>query len=114
MRQVINAPEAEADIYGIARHIAEDDIEAAYRFIENIYEKGQLLATHPYMGRLRDDLAENLRSFPVGPFVIFYRPITSGIEVARGIRGGPSPQDRQGRPVHPLAVRLRRRSAPAA
>lgn len=87
MRQVINAPEAEADIYGIARHIAEDDIEAAYRFIETIYEKSQLLATHPQMGRLREDLAENLRSFPVGPFVIFYRSIPSGIEVVRVLRG---------------------------
>jgi toxin ParE1/3/4 len=87
MRRVINAPEAEADIYGIARHIAEDDIEAACRFIETIYEKIQLLATHPQMGRLREELAENLRSFPVGPFVIFYRPISSGIEVARVLRG---------------------------
>ena len=35
------------------------------------------------MGRQRDELAPTLRSFPVGRYVIFYRSIEGGIEVAR-------------------------------
>ncbi|MBF0178064.1 MAG: type II toxin-antitoxin system RelE/ParE family toxin [Magnetococcales bacterium] len=39
------------------------------------------------VGRPRDDLAPNLRSFAVGRYVIFYREATSGIEVLRFIHG---------------------------
>jgi toxin ParE1/3/4 len=88
VKRVIYAPEAEADIYAIARHIAgEGDLDAAYRFMETIDEKAALLATHPEMGRLRPDLAPHLRSFPVGPFVIFYRDEKGGLQVARVLRG---------------------------
>jgi len=87
MSRVIYAPEADADIYGIARHIAEHNLRAAYRFIDNIDEKSHLLATNPEIGRPREELAPRLRSFPIGPFVIFYRPIKAGIEVARVLRG---------------------------
>jgi toxin ParE1/3/4 len=31
------------------------------------------LATHPYLGRLRLDLRPDLRSFPAGQYVVFYR-----------------------------------------
>ncbi len=41
----------------------------------------------PYMGRQREELAARLRSFPVGSYVIFYRPIDDGIEVARILHG---------------------------
>jgi len=39
------------------------------------------------MGRLRDELADGLRSFPVGRYVIFYRPIPKGIEIVRVLHG---------------------------
>lgn len=88
MTRVIYAPEAEAEIYEIARHIAEEgDLAAAYRFIENIDETAHLIATQPEMGRKREELGPRLRSFPVGPFVIFYRTTKGGIEVARVLRG---------------------------
>ncbi len=48
MKRAIYAPEAEVDIYAIARHIAEEgNLDAAYRFIDTIEEKARLLATHP-------------------------------------------------------------------
>jgi toxin ParE1/3/4 len=39
------------------------------------------------MGRVRDELVPSLRSFPVGKYVIFYRPIENGIEIARILHG---------------------------
>jgi len=87
VHRVIYAPEAEADIVAIARRIAEDNLEAAERFIEMIDEKADLLATAPAMGRQRDELAQGLRSFPVGAYVIFYRVAKRGIEVARVLHG---------------------------
>ena len=42
-----------------------------------------MLAETPLAGRARDDLAVNLRSFPVGRYIIFYTPVSDGVEVVR-------------------------------
>jgi toxin ParE1/3/4 len=39
------------------------------------------------MGRHREELAAELRSFLVDNFVIFYRPMDGGIEVVRILHG---------------------------
>ncbi len=77
--------DAEADLDDIWAAIAKDNAVAADRFIDTVGEKCRLLATHSQMGQLRPELAPNLRSFVVGNYVIFYRPTTDGIEVARVI-----------------------------
>lgn len=87
MARVIYAPEAEADIWAIARRIAEENLGAAERFIELIDEKAELIATAPAMGRQRDELSRGLRSLPVGAYVIFYRKTKKGIQVARILHG---------------------------
>jgi toxin ParE1/3/4 len=35
------------------------------------------------MGRSRPELAPDLRSFPVGSYLIFYQPLDDGIEIIR-------------------------------
>jgi toxin ParE1/3/4 len=50
-------------------------------------EKCYLLAQSPAIGRLRSECASNLRRFPIGHYLIFYRPIDDGIAVARVLRG---------------------------
>lgn len=39
------------------------------------------------MGRKRDELLPLLRSFGVDDYLIFYRPIESGIEILRVVSG---------------------------
>ncbi len=39
------------------------------------------------MGRKREELAPLLRSFPVGNYVIFYRPASGGIQIIRVLHG---------------------------
>jgi toxin ParE1/3/4 len=52
----------------------EGSIEIADRLIDSITDRFFLLATHPYLGRNRDeDLRPGLRSFPSGEYVIIYR-----------------------------------------
>jgi toxin ParE1/3/4 len=46
-----------------------------------------LLSEFPGLGRPRDELAESLRSFPVGNYVIFYLPLGDGINVIRVLHG---------------------------
>lgn len=88
MKRVILAPEADCDLMEIARRIAKRNLPAAYRFIDRVYEIGELLARNPEMGRRRDELEPGLHSFPIGLFVLFYRRRRAGsIEVARILRG---------------------------
>ena len=87
MPDVIKASQAEEDLFEIWDHIAADSLIAADRFIEDVDEKLHLLAEQPLIGRTREELAPNLRSFPAGNYVIFYRPIENGVEIARVLEG---------------------------
>jgi len=40
------------------------------------------------IGRSRPELGENLRSFPVGNYLVFYVPRADGVDIARVIYGG--------------------------
>ena len=87
MPQVLRAPLAEQDLDEIWDFVANDNAAAADRLIDTIAEKCQILAGQPEMGQARPELAPRLRSFSVGNYVIFFRPIEDGIEVARVIHG---------------------------
>jgi toxin ParE1/3/4 len=78
---------ASEDLDEIWLFIAQDDPDAADRFIRTILSRFPTLASMPYIGRHREELSARLRSFPVGNYVIFYRPIDDGIEVARILHG---------------------------
>jgi toxin ParE1/3/4 len=65
---------AEADLDEIWFFIAVDNVAAADNFLDDIDKSCQLLAMEPDAGRLRPELAAQLRSFPVGRYVLFYRP----------------------------------------
>jgi toxin ParE1/3/4 len=83
MARVTRRPLAAADILDIWDHIAEDSLDQADRWIDKLDEKFGILATQPLMGRAREELAADLRSFPFGRYVIFYMPVQDGIDVVR-------------------------------
>ena len=87
MNQYRVSDEASADLEEIWIFIAQDDPDAADRFIRTIVSRFPKLASMPQMGRQRNDLASRLRSFPVGSYIIFYRPMDDGIEVVRVLHG---------------------------
>ena len=68
------APRAAADLDDIWYYIAKESgsIEVATRLIDSITDRFSLLASHPYLGRSRDDFGVACRSFPVGGYVIVY------------------------------------------
>jgi toxin ParE1/3/4 len=51
--------------------------------IDHIESTLKIIASGPGMGRKVEELAQNLRSFPMGSYLIFYRPIEDGIELIR-------------------------------
>ena len=69
------APEAEAELDNIWYYIARESgsLEIADRFVDSLTATFLLLASHPYIGRRRDDLRPGLRSFPMGNYLIVYR-----------------------------------------
>jgi toxin ParE1/3/4 len=87
MTRVRKRPAAEADLFDIALHIAEDSLAASERFLDSFNDKFKLLASAPEIGRLREELAPGLRSFPVGSYVVFYQPIKDGVEIVRVLHG---------------------------
>jgi toxin ParE1/3/4 len=66
---------AKKDLDEIWLYIARDSIDSATHFVEFLTEKFPLLASSPKMGRLREDLQKDLRSFPVKNYLIYYRPL---------------------------------------
>jgi toxin ParE1/3/4 len=87
MPVIIKRPRAQSDLAEIWDYIADDSEAQADAFVETIDQKFKALAVRPTMGRLRDKIEKALRSFPVGRYVIFYRPIPEGVEIIRVLHG---------------------------
>lgn len=87
MSTVQRTSRANDDLVAIALHIAQANPTAANTWLDTIGQKCRLLATMPEMGRLRSELATNLRSWAVGEHVIFYQPEPDGIMVVRVLHG---------------------------
>ena len=83
MPVIIKRPRAKSDLVEIWDYIAEDSEARADSFLDRIDKKFWILAQRPAIGRLRDELAESLRSFPVGRYIIFYIPLSNGVEIVR-------------------------------
>lgn len=78
---------AKTDLREIWRYVAVDNLDAADRLIETIYEEFELLRNRPKLGRKRDDLAPDLRSFPISSYLIFYRITENCIKIMRVLSG---------------------------
>ena len=87
MPSVVVRPRALADLADIWAYIAEDSVKHADRFAALINGQFRTLARQPHMGRSRPELATDLRSFPVGRYVILYLPLPKGVEIVRVLHG---------------------------
>jgi toxin ParE1/3/4 len=87
MPNLVVRPRALTDLAEIWAYIAEDSPERADAFADLLTTKLEALARRPRMGRLRPELAEDIRSFTVGRYVIFYGAISRRVEVVRVLHG---------------------------
>ncbi len=88
MSRVIYSLAAESDFLEITAFIARDKPEAAYRWVETMRKKCELLSENPEMGEKRHGFGvPGCRSHTVGNYVVFYRSIEDGIHVSRVIHG---------------------------
>lgn len=88
MSEVRFSAAAQSDLLDIVVFIARDNPCAAEDWLATIEERCELLADHPLTGELRPRFGvADCRSVAVGAYVIFFRPIQSGVEIARVVHG---------------------------
>ena len=78
---------AQEDIGEILTYITADNIDAAILFDDKLTEVFELLSNNKKIGRLRPELKEDLRSFPEGNYLIFYRIWAGEIAIVRVLHG---------------------------
>jgi toxin ParE1/3/4 len=83
LSRIVRSARALRDAEEIWGYITNDDPAAAIRQIERIDEKLRFLASAPPAGTRRSELGMDVRSFAVGNYLIFYRPIQDGIRLLR-------------------------------
>ena len=71
----------------IARQSADDSPDQADAFIGLVDGKFQALSRRPGLGRRRPELSPGIRSLAFGRFVVFYLPLSHGIEIVRVLHG---------------------------
>jgi toxin ParE1/3/4 len=85
--RVLSTVQAAEDLEDIWLNVAVDNVDAADKLLDTVGAAAALLAKQPLMGRARPELANDLRSWPVGRYLLFYLPLRDGIEVVRVLHG---------------------------
>jgi toxin ParE1/3/4 len=87
MGKILKTKAALEDYLSIYLYIAPDNTRAAENLLLEFDEKLELLLRMPKAGRQRPEIAPNVRSFPIGSFVLFYREEDQGIVLLRVLHG---------------------------
>ena len=91
MPRILRTSASQSDYADILDYIAADNSTAAEQLLIEFDAKLEMLAELPSAGRALENLAPRLRYFPVGKYLIFYRPLSDefggGIELLRVLQG---------------------------
>jgi toxin ParE1/3/4 len=88
MARAIYSSEADADIRQIVDYIGQDNLPAALAWSDRIRAVCDLLARQPGIGqRLQTARYGEVRRHVVGNYLIYYRPMASGISVVHIVHG---------------------------
>jgi toxin ParE1/3/4 len=68
-------------------YVAQDNPHAANPVFEDPDRRCARLADNPHLRRARPDIAQDLRYFPVGKYLILHRLLPDGIDVVRVVHG---------------------------
>ena len=81
--EIVRRPRARLDLIEIWTYVADDNEAAADRLLRRIESALSMLAGTPLAGRARPELSPEIRSFPIGNYIIFYMVLPSAIDVVR-------------------------------
>lgn len=86
-RRLYFSASAREDLNRIFDYISQDNPSAAADLLKKIKETCNHVARFPEIGPLRDDLGIDLRCFPVGNYIIFYRANEGRVDIVRVLHG---------------------------
>jgi toxin ParE1/3/4 len=89
MARIVYTPRADNDLVEIARFLtqASRNRDVALRFLDLVAARSETYASHPQLAESCPELGQSVRRFPIGSYVVFYRPIDDGIELLRVLHG---------------------------
>ncbi|MDS1347688.1 type II toxin-antitoxin system RelE/ParE family toxin [Planktothrix agardhii] len=87
MSRYIVAPSAKLDLKAINLYLGRFSPVAVRQINHKIKQQFKRLADFPNMGQSCNQLSEGLRRFPIEDYLIFYRPISNGVEIVRVVSG---------------------------
>jgi toxin ParE1/3/4 len=87
MARIVRTFPARDDLRQIWVYVAQHNLVAADRFIDEIERTLRLLAGNPQMGQAIEQFRAGLRQFTVGNYVLFYEPIEGGVRLVRVLHG---------------------------
>jgi toxin ParE1/3/4 len=87
MSKIVRTSRAEQDLVDIWFQVAKHDEHAADKVIDSISRRCDALLRFPRGGEACPQFGPEMRWFPAGNFVIFYRPDADGIQVVPVIDG---------------------------
>jgi toxin ParE1/3/4 len=96
LRRLEFSPEATADLAEIGAYIAKDDPKRARSFLDELEARCAGLTEYPETGRMRPELAPNLRSKPYGNYLIFYTPDAKVVRFERIMHGARDVEEESG------------------
>jgi plasmid stabilization system protein ParE len=88
MNRYVLSVAAELDLDEIWEYIAQDNLDAADRWIGKLFDAFHLLAQTPAIGHKREDLTPfPILFWPVGAYLILYRAQEEWIEIVAVTQG---------------------------
>lgn len=87
MPRIVRTRSSCADVLEIAAHIADGNLPAAERWLEDLDATLELLARYPMIGEQVDHLWPNVRRHCFGSYLLYYTAIEDGIELRRVLHG---------------------------
>jgi toxin ParE1/3/4 len=87
MSRYIISPEASQDLDEISDYFLSRSLEAGEQFVSGFEQKCKNLVKFPNMGRSYADIEPLLRGVPLLGYIILYRVIEDGVEIARVVSG---------------------------
>ncbi len=88
MGKIVVSRRAQRDLRAIRTYVRRESGGArANALVERIFAVSQLYADQPRAGWSHQELAEGVRTFRCGSYLVFYRPRAYGIDLLRVLHG---------------------------
>jgi toxin ParE1/3/4 len=88
MAKAKHTPTADQDLVQISTYIAHDNPTAAFRWLDEMQAVCDVLAAQPGIGQqVQTKRLGRVRRHAVGNYLIYYRPVSDGIEILHVVHG---------------------------